>query len=77
LDNPAACSFATEENRLTLKVSRSDFELIKRELEENHAKQKRLTIIRIEIMPADIKIKAVVDPVEQLTGSILLRLEHD
>jgi len=77
LDNSSACSFTAEENRLTLRVSRSDFELIKRELEENQAKGKALTIIRIEIMPAHTKLKAVIKPVEQLTGSILLRLEHD
>ena len=77
MDNNSACSFSVDENRLTLKVSRSDFELIKRELEENQARGKALTIIRIEIMPANTKIKTVIKPVEQLTGSILLRLESE
>lgn len=77
MDNSAGCSFSVDENKLVLRVSRSDFELIKSVIEENQAKQKKLTIIRIEIMPEDGKLRLHLKATEQLTGSILLRVEPE
>jgi hypothetical protein len=77
LDNSSGCSFSVDENKLVLRVSRSDFGIIKQHLADNQARGKRLTIIRIEITPENVKLKTVQKAVEQLTGSVLLRLESD
>jgi hypothetical protein len=73
LEKNAGCFCSDEENRLILSVSKSDFEKIKEKISQNWTKRRNFGIVRVTIMQSEAKLS----PVEQLTGTILLRLEPD
>ena len=70
LNNSSACFSSDEENKLKIKISRSDFEKIRAKLDKDWAKKEKLLKIRLNLGQSE----AVISSVKQFNRTFFLGL---